>query len=49
MVTPWEKLVESFEKLKAILDQGLVAIKVSDLTEGIEKDWLRMELFIEVK
>ena len=34
MATPGEKLAESLEKLKAILDQGLVAIKASDLTRG---------------
>ena len=30
MATPGEKLAESLEKLKAIQDEGLVAIKASD-------------------
>ena len=34
MATPGEKLAASLEKLKAIQDQGLVAIKASDLTRG---------------
>lgn len=34
MATPGEKLAESLEKLKVIQDQGLVAIKASDLTRG---------------
>ena len=34
MATPGEKLAASLEKLKAIQDQGLDAIKASDLTRG---------------
>ncbi|WP_298288975.1 Fic family protein [uncultured Lutibacter sp.] len=34
MATPREKLAASLEKLKAIQDRGLVAIKASDLTRG---------------
>ena len=34
MATPAEKLAKSLEKLKAIQDRGLVAIKASDLSRG---------------
>jgi len=34
MATPRDKLAKSLEKLKAIQDRGLVAIKASDLTRG---------------
>ena len=48
MATPGEKLAESLEKLKTIQDQGLVAIKASDLTRGHRERLVKNEYIREV-
>ena len=48
MATPGEKLAKSLEKLKTIQDQGLVAIKASDLTRGHRERLVKNRFIREV-